>query len=838
MSLKTLQFAINLLNGLLRRNELHTFTDEKGQIYTVTNVPPIINIAPFEDSELLANINLGSLLRPRLSVQSFPELSFVLLRHPVGDPLLARLCVDPATLVPRRFEGGWGLADDIRNAWIRLEKGLLHVSDLLMTSMECSACGTSARYAIRDQVHWPPPEDYGYRQLHQSVRAAEMSIRRAHLAFRLLIARCSLALSLWIFPAPEEDGIGVGVTRRDGETAGFVPHWVSFLEGQDVHSSWIDAICDSIITDFSINLHVGTVIDPTKCKSLAMLPVLRAANIPVFVMWHNSSEVAETGASLGFMKSFTPSLDEVRLALQHPPVGKPRVVTLCRGDQTRPLPDHSRFDDSTPPFGPYQLPGESRLDFLKRRERYREDQARQESHPQVRRRRERMAHADAGYPPFRQSRIYLWVHAQLLYPDLPPRWLGYEYRHPIPPSAYRSLWMVHPPGFRQYNPYYDEWDLWFPPGWGQSHEDRTELRLALVAPRRVQRVPSTEAAKLASRKMVAATVDNEQDLLIPTPEDRHIQRLVFPPNYHLHSWYGLRVVDTQTYDDVNYGKYAHRLPTIFAEMQDRFPTEEAIQKCISGWTWAVLERKLDSSALAHTWDLDSRHPRYLFREGVTDPRVSISMDHRRAPQRQTDNDEIGRWVQVTFRNDPATLNWSLFTSTMGALLLVRHINEAQTSADALLLLSSVGVPVRTGTFLGGPLRPVSGLPVPSVRPLRFPYRKKGQRPQLKDYDAYCQRVLEFSRRPYARAAWLKGGIVWRIMMEVTGWYPREDRAVTFQDELVRGPSGSINHYWPVTTERERSAYYDDDLLIEELDVISGVVRVFTGKHDHGVSRVL
>ena len=834
MSPKSPQLSLAPLNRVrvIRRNEVYTFVDERRQIFTVTNVPPIINIAPFEDSEFLTNINVGSLLRPRLSFQSFPEIPFVLRSNPVGNPLLSRLSLDPAILRPTRFEAGWALADDVREAWIRLEKGLLHVSELLMTSTERSDCGTSARYAIRDQAHWPPPEDYRYRRVHQSLHAAEMSIRHAHLAFRLLIARCSLAIALWIFPGPDENGIvpPASIGQYDGEAGGFVPNWVSFLESEHVHSSWIDAIRDSIITDFSINLRVGTVIDPMKCKSLLILPVLRAANVPMFVMWRNRSDILQSCETLPFMNLFIPhSPGDVYLALENPPSGSPRVVTICGVGRTWPLPDSTSFDDSAPPFGPYQQPGESRLDFLRRRERYNGDRARQESHSQVLRRLERMAHAEAGYPPFRRSRVYLWVHLRLLYPDLPPQWQEYEYRHPIPPSAYRSLWMVHPPSCKQYNAFFDEWDLWFPPGWGDSNNDPTELHLGLVAPQRVPRGPPTEGAKLVSREVVAATVDSEQALLITTPEDRQIQSLDFPPNFRLHSWYGLWVADTRTYPDVDYAKYARRLVSTLAEMADKFPADEAVRRCISGWTWAMLERKLDSPALAYTWDLAETHPKHLFREGAPDPRNSISLDHHRAPERQLQCDNIGRWVRVTFRQDPPTEDWSLFTSAMGAMLLVRRLDEVQTSRDALLTLVTAGVPVRTGLLFDEPLTPPSSLPDPSVRKLRSPYRKKGERPRLEDYDGYSQRVLELSRRPYARAAWLKGGIVWRIMMEVTGRYPRDNMTLTFQDELCRGPSDVVGHYQPVTTEREGSAYYDDDLSPEELDLISGVVKIFTGK---------
>ena len=105
-----------------------------------------------------------------------------------------------------------------------------------------------------------------------------------------------------------------------------------------------------------------------------------------------------------------------------PPTGKPRIVTLCFDAETCPLPDCSLLDDSTPPFGPYRLLGESRLDFFVRRGRHRRDQELQETQLELKWRRERLAHAQTGFLPYRRSRVYLRVSPELIYPDLPPTW--------------------------------------------------------------------------------------------------------------------------------------------------------------------------------------------------------------------------------------------------------------------------------------------------------------------------------------------------------------------------------------------------------------------------------
>ena len=807
-------------------------------MYSVANVPPVINISKVKDSDPHANVNLGSLLRPRIGVGKYPELPFVLLRPPVGDPLLSRLCTDPNSLAPAQFDGGWALPDDVRNAWTRLEKGLLHISELLLTSTEYSPCGTTARYAIRNHEHWSPPEDYGYRDLQRSAHAARTSIWGAHMAFRLLVARCSLAIALWLFPGPERGGILRTATAEYDKTNSTVPHWFTYLGGQGVHVSWLNAIRDSIITNFSMNLRVGTVVDPSNCEWLAMLPVLRAANLPVFLLWHDKEGVRKCIDSWPFMKSFTPQSDQdFLLARKHPPVGRPRIVTLCCEGQTRLLPNYSAFDDCTPPFGPYQLPRESRVAFHQRRACYRPDQERQETEVQTQRRRERTAHAKSGLPPDRRSRMYLWINPKLVYPDLPPQWHEHEYRYPIPPAAYRSVWMVHPADCREYNPFYDEWDLWFPPGWGNiyemiSEDHRTKLKSTMKAPARQD--PLNEAGKRASFEMVTTTVHDEQELLNPRPEDLRIQNAGMPATDYLHSWYGLLVDDTRTFPDVDYEAWKNHLFHLFSHAQDKFPEDEATVMCIAGWAWAMLASNFKSRALASTWDLDPRHPRYLLRGIVPDPRIPLSLEHHKPTAGNIDN--ISRWVLVRFTGDRESQTWSLLTSPMGALFIVRNLNEAETSYEALCILSSAGIPARTGLFLRQSQSPVFGVPTPSVRHLRTPlygtpWVKREGRPGLKEYDAYCHQVLELSHLPHGRCAWLKGGIVWRIMVEVTGRHPHSDghQSWTIKDELVTGPSKSNDCYHPVTMDEEGGAYYDDGLSIQELDVIAGVVKVYTGR---------
>lgn len=419
--------------------------------------------------------------------------------------------------------------------------------------------------------------------------------------------------------------------------------------------------------------------------------------------------------------------------------------------------------------------------------------------------------------------------------------------------------MVHPPVCMKYNSFYDEWDLWFPEGWGTAEDDTSEepratdldAKFALDSSLQAGPDPTTAAASAigqrpASEQSIANTLDddNDDELLNPTPEDRTIQDVEIQQSFHLSSWFGITMTDTRTFPGVDYEKRANRLPSILGEMEADFLKDPATRKCLAGWAAAMLERDWRSRALTFTWDLDVRNPLYLLRTDCgPDPRLSISLEHRRAPERKVDPDDVSRWVLVRFQRDPDAgttgEGWSLLTSPTGALLLARRLSEADTSRAALSLLVAVGVPARTGILRQvRPSPPPSdgstshSEPLPGPQPrqrLRNVWRERQERPTVRDYDAYCQRVLEFSHAPHARAAWLKGGIVWRIMLEVTGRSTGLPTRLVLEEELAACPSGCPEHYVQVTHEVDGAAYFDDALSSEEMDIISGVVKVYTGE---------
>ena len=421
----------------------------------------------------------------------------------------------------------------------------------------------------------------------------------------------------------------------------------------------MDVIMQLVIIDFSINLHVRMVLDPTDCPWLTLAPVLHVANVPMFCIWRSPNDINETILKHPFMKYFTPpSTNEASLALQNPPAGKPCKVFLCYSSQVWLHPDYSTIGDSTPPFGPYQLPHETRVEFFTHREQFHDDALREETPVQKQWHLKQETHVQSGNPPFRHTPVFLWVKAELIYPFLPPRWAGYEYRHAIPPVAYKSLWMVHPTQCRQYNAFYDEWDLWFPARWEVMQDE--SLAFARMG-------PSVTCLAVVT---AAIALPNEHALLNPLPEDCKIQEVTIAENFFLHSWYSITLTDTCTFSNMDYVKWDHDPWHLFGEMCGTFTSDKVTRKCLVGWVSAVMEHDWDSRALKISWDLDSQHPYYIFGAQNIDPCLSISVE-RQCPLTRDDNPNNNmHWVLVRFKRDPETQPWSLLTSTMGVLLII------------------------------------------------------------------------------------------------------------------------------------------------------------------------
>ena len=92
----------------------------------------------------------------------------------------------------------------------------------------------------------------------------------------------------------------------------------------------------------------------------------------------------------------------------------------------------------------------------------------------------------------------------------------------------------------------------------------------------------------------------------------------------------------------------------------------------------------------------------------------------------------------------------------------------------------------------------------------------GHRPGLDDYKAYLLQREAVLSRPHARAALLKGGIVWRIALEVLS-----------VEDAVLGPQFGDTRLSLGGPHVPFGYGIDDDLCLQELDILCGVYRILT-----------
>jgi hypothetical protein len=86
-------------------------------------------------------------------------------------------------------------------------------------------------------------------------------------------------------------------------------------------------------------------------------------------------------------------------------------------------------------------------------------------------------------------------------------------------------------------------------------------------------------------------------------------------------------------------------------------------------------------------------------------------------------------------------------------------------------------------------------------------------------------LRDFFRRPHARAALLRGGLIWRLAKEVLG-----DIADSW---ALMGPSEEVDTFgMRFRVDASKTEFADDALSEGELDFISGMYRIYTGQLIH------
>ena len=102
-----------------------------------------------------------------------------------------------------------------------------------------------------------------------------------------------------------------------------------------------------------------------------------------------------------------------------------------------------------------------------------------------------------------------------------------------------------------------------------------------------------------------------------------------------------------------------------------------------------------------------------------------------------------------------------------------------------------------------------------------PPRKAGYKANFCDYREYETQLKIFLQQPRARAALLKGGIVWRLAKQIMNDHLNNDTLLGPSEDFVLGGYLHLDANGPQLR--------DDHLSDTELDFICGVYPVYTGE---------
>jgi hypothetical protein len=168
-----------------------------------------------------------------------------------------------------------------------------------------------------------------------------------------------------------------------------------------------------------------------------------------------------------------------------------------------------------------------------------------------------------------------------------------------------------------------------------------------------------------------------------------------------------------------------------------------------------------------------------------------------------------------------TVDWNLSVTNAVDALYVCRLHSGMTDYDICRQLLQRGIQFHT--FLA---RNWTSDPRPIVGP-PLPVRLEGYKFTQRDYETYLSDFQHLLKNPrIARAALMKGGIIWRLVVSHVGF-----------DNVFLGPTTNVTLYSRglcIDTDCGDTRLWDDDIADQELDAIVGMHVCMTGKQIYDI----
>jgi hypothetical protein len=603
----------------------------------------------------------------------------------------------------------------------------------------------------------PYPSSYGYTRNHTEERFARYCAMKARDAFVPLMALCTFAIS---------------TTKQSiqHQTANHVPKWVEMLQAeQEIHPSWIEDFSHSAAANLSETVgRIGAFIDVSTYDMANFTDVIIRANVPIWFYWGNKRENPRPHHKS--LARFKPHIVDVQ---SNAPLYQPDVAPL-----------NIRL-----PHGSRQRSGETWRMYFEHIMNIRADQLLRESAEHKARREQRETKNSSFLTPTRNGAPVFYWEEHLT---------GFRIRTRVPHRDVYEIWGRYANSQKRYDSLVDEWDIcteFDPDAIAPDYDDDEDDDIDAGTPFQTQQL-QTHAPDTAVWEEVSPNY--QQESLSASIQDTgetfdnivcYRYGLSIPPGLYQR----LNLVSQPELKDTRRILANERAPLLDAHLAEAI--RDLVQCLID------IAKGPAKSIPSSLWDLNQHNHRYL--SSRRDLVISI---------REKDTDQGIVYLLTTNQLPPErNVQWTIVLEDAATALECVRRRWGPHFIDVANELYTRGYPF--STRLVGP-QPLT-TPRPAINILG--YRPKGYNPLPCDYAAYEALRDSFLATPRARAALLKGGIVWRLAKEVVP-----------EVTVVNGPSSES-----LLTGRafrcDEQYLWDDELTEEELNLICGVYKVQTGK---------
>lgn len=712
------------------------------------------------------------------SYNAYPQLAFVPRENRFEGPIFQRLAYTFYNIPMERDGHLWRLSRSVQTQWERLETALIVIASFLIEY--------SYAFMPLDFSTFRLPSQYGCRAVGEERYARKIAMRCRD-AFIPLMSLCSFAISLHL-PTQQTSNIGT-------------PSWARLLiEKRGLHPEWVNSLRQSVVADFSPNTRVGVIVHVGKCQWLSQIKAMLLAEVPVWFYWGRLGSLFSVDHPVS--TRYRPTSDEIlaEQARRFPSTGQMAdPQSEASHDREDDIPKPERFSR--------QKRGETWQEFFARHVEIRSRKIATETPQERQKRLDREQNARKHAAPSRRGHgpaVYHWSEEG-----------QFRIRTRVFRACVEDIWDCYSDSQRKYDSIHNEWDIcseFDPDGRPEADESLSDF----------DRYEDDGLAYLPRAETPPGPPPYQPKSLSPSP--------VVPPSY----WHDDLLemydpghsdvrLDIPTLDDMLFNRYGFDYTDAsYDEIQPDPKKWDNVRKilldrdaCISftlcapiiDFVTQLLATSDRPSLPGSIWDLSDSSRSSLRLHA--NPNIVVSPELFNSGKLYC--------IEPIGQQSDRDSQWLLLVDSAATAVQCLRQCWGPSRHDVARRLLEMGIPFRT-------LRALHHLPLPrqpSGPYIGLGWRSQAYKPDLVDYASYTSARNALLRLPHARAALLKGGILWRLAME----------ALEANDAL-QGPSDIVYSHGCSITSSTGTRLWDDDLTQDESELICGVYKVYTGKHEY------